>query len=641
MKFLIIIKNSTMKSFITFLPKQQAIFFLFSTLFFVMGISGYSQTLKDEVPDGKYIGTIANINFFENPGANEAQYETLLTSEFNGIVAENNYKMGFVIPNQPSDPFNLTVSDINIAYLDRMIDYANQNGMIKRGHALIWYNQAPGWLSSIATGWTDQQIYDFAEQYITVVLTYTKGKIEEWDVFNEAISDGYPASFRTGTWYDNVASVQDFMDQCFMYARAADPDAVLFYNDYNIEEFKNDINSKNGFMLNMVQGMIDRNVPIDAVGLQSHFISGSVSTAFTTKVEQTMDLIIASDLVCNITELDIRICNGDQTPSQSELNTQKEEYKRLTGMALSKSGSTGLTMWGFTDRYSWIPFVNGPFFDGCDNALIFDKNYNKKPSYDGVFEALQNINGTQDQSPFSGTPIAIPGVIEFENYDLGGAGVAYSDQETTNQGGSDYRSGDGVDIAEDTDGYVLAYTETGEWLEYTINVQETDSYNLTITYTSNSTGSPKARIEIDGETIVPTINFTTNGSWNDYIDQEISEIDLPQGTHVLRFYIEEGAINFDKMTFSQSVLSINDISNSDVKLSVFPMPFDSEFFIEAGFLDEDGIIDIFDIKGRKVISKEYIASQNIKVKMDEIPSGFYVLQLRGKSHTQTLKIVKR
>ena len=199
----------------------------------------HAQGLKDFLQTGKYIGTAANNPYLEG-GSNASGYNDTLISDFNCIVAENVYKMAYIIPDRPADPFNLTIDDLSASQLqlvDAMIDTAETYNMKTRGHAFIWHSQAPSWLTTDAPGWTSQQIYDFAESYINVFATYCKGRIDEWDVVNEALNDN-GNGFRTGTWYDNVSDKQDFIEHCFTVAHTADPDADLFYNDYSIELYK-------------------------------------------------------------------------------------------------------------------------------------------------------------------------------------------------------------------------------------------------------------------------------------------------------------------------------------------------------------------------------------------------------------------
>ena len=158
--------------------------------------------LKDlAVKKGKFIGNLMRDDFFNNFQINDGHIDNILKSEYNALVVGNKMKMSNLLKNKPSDPFNITISDINTYNIDRFIDYANKNGMKKRGHVMIWFKQIPKWLEEESVEWTAQEIYDFSKSYIIALTNYTSGKIEEWDVLNEAIVNN---GFREGTWYEKV-----------------------------------------------------------------------------------------------------------------------------------------------------------------------------------------------------------------------------------------------------------------------------------------------------------------------------------------------------------------------------------------------------------------------------------------------------
>jgi endo-1,4-beta-xylanase len=500
-----------------------------------------AQSLKDLAPRAKYIGTIVNTNFFDNPQSNEKEYEAIIKSQFNGIVAENNYKMGLLIPNQPKNPFHLTLKDINTAYLDKLIDFGTQNNMIIRGHCLIWQNQVPQWLSALSKNWTSKQIYQFTQQYISLVVGYTKGKIQEWDVVNEAIDDK-SSQLRTNTWYDNVKNKQDFINQCFVYTRKADPKALLFYNDYSIEGFQEKEDSRNHFMLSMIRDMQKNKIPIDGVGLQSHLVSEYLEDGYVFSIGRTIDEITSMGLKCSITEFDIRICNNQNTASIQQLAIQKQKYQNMVGLFLGHKGVTGITFWGFTDKHSWIPAI----MSNCGNAHIYDTAYKPKPAYDGVVESLKQLQQLPKQKPFLEKPIEIPGIIEFENYDYGGKGSSFMDREETNNGNYTNRK-DPVDLIQESNGnIILGYTEAGEWLEYTVGIKKSGIYSFDIVNCSAETNNAQARIEIDGIRAAYSFVFIPNGSWSTYKTDTVN-IALPAGIHRLKFYIEKGPVNLDKI----------------------------------------------------------------------------------------------
>jgi endo-1,4-beta-xylanase len=500
-----------------------------------------AQSLRELVPNGKYIGTTINANYFDNLYKNDKEYDSIIKSQFNGIVAESNYKMGQIIPNEPKNPFRLTLKDINAKYLDQLIQFGQENKMTIRGHCLIWQNDIPRWLSKLAKNWNNKQIYDFTKQYISLVVGYTKGKIKEWDVVNEVIDDRGP-KFRSNTWFDNVIDKQDFINQCFVHAKKADSKALLFLNDYSIEGFQERPDSRNYFMLDMVKNMKKNKIPIDGVGLQCHLLSGILDEGYIFSIGRTIDEITSMGLKCSITEFDIRICNLQNTPSRQQLEVQKQEYQKMIQLFLVNKGVTGITFWGFTDKLSWIPKL----IKNCGGAHLYDANYKTKPAYQGVIEGLTILKQLGQKKPRNNQPISIPGTIEFENYDQGGKGISYMEREEINSGNFNERN-DAVDLSQENNNIVLGYTEAGEWLEYTVNIQKTGFYSFEISNCSAAITNGQARIEIDGLRVGDSFTFIPNGDWSKYKEDTFNTIRLPSGIHTLRFYIEKGAVNLDKM----------------------------------------------------------------------------------------------
>ena len=158
--------------------------------------------LKDiAVEKGKFIGNLMRDGFFDNHEIYNGAIDNILKTEYNALVTGNKLKMANILRERPDDPFNIKISDLNTYNIDRFVDYANKHNMKKRGHVMVWYKQIPNWLEQESVNWSSQQIYSFTESYIKALSKYTVGKIDEWDVLNEAIVfNGY----RTNTWYEKV-----------------------------------------------------------------------------------------------------------------------------------------------------------------------------------------------------------------------------------------------------------------------------------------------------------------------------------------------------------------------------------------------------------------------------------------------------
>jgi endo-1,4-beta-xylanase len=169
-----------------------------------------------------------------------------------------------------------------------------------------------------------------------------------------------------------------YIEQAFTAARAADPNARLCYNDYNTDG----INAKSNAILAMVQDFKSRGIPIDCVGFQSHLIVGQVPSDYQANLQRFAD----AGVDVQITELDIRM----PTPASSaNLQQQASDYSKVVSACLAVSRCNDITVWGITDKYSWVPNT----FPGQGAALLFDDNYNKKPAYTAVIQALGGGTG--------------------------------------------------------------------------------------------------------------------------------------------------------------------------------------------------------------------------------------------------------
>lgn len=310
-----------------------------------------------------FIGAAVSNAFFGFTPTNT--YVTTLKGEFNALVAENAMKFGPLRPSETTFNFNSA---------DYLVDFALDNNMEIRGHALIWHNQLPSWVEE--GDFSRDELLAVMEEHITTVVGRYKGQIREWDVVNEAIVTNTPDNFRRTIFYNTIGP--EYIDSAFVYAHRADPDALLFYNDYSAES----INEKSNVMYEMVQGMLERGIPIHGVGLQSHFILNSINFS---SMDQNMKRFADLGLLTNITELDIRMHNSLFDDPQA-LADQAENYKQLMELCLENESCTSFIMWGFTDAFSWVP----GFFENYGNALIYDHNYHPKPARDSLFSTLSD-----------------------------------------------------------------------------------------------------------------------------------------------------------------------------------------------------------------------------------------------------------
>ena len=310
---------------------------------------------------GITFGTCVNSQWFSNQTG--GTYDNILKNEFAMVVAENEMKVDAIEPSQ---------NNFNFSNGDKLVNFAMSNNMKVRGHTLVWHSQLPGWMGN----WSGSRdgLISAMNNHITKTMQHYKGKVAEWDVVNEACDDS-GNGLRRSVWTNKIGN--DFIDIAFQTARQADPDALLFYNDYNIE----DMGAKSNTAYNMIKSMKERGIPIDGVGFQCHFING-MSSSQLAAIEQNVKRYAALGLQVSFTELDIRM--NDSENQTNGFNTQGSNYKSLMEIALRNDNVKTFVVWGFTDKYSWIPQT----FPGTGRGLIYDNNFNPKPAYHGIKEAL-------------------------------------------------------------------------------------------------------------------------------------------------------------------------------------------------------------------------------------------------------------
>lgn len=303
-----------------------------------------------------YVGSAIDRGF-RMAGTEGTTFRTTFTRQFNMLTAENDMKHAGLQPSR--GVFRYTSADSLVAF-------AEQNGMKVRGHTLIWHNQNASWLTNGT--WTKDEAKQLLVDHITNVVAHYRGRVMEWDVLNEILADN--GSLRAGVWLNAIGP--EYIELAFRTARAADPNAGLFYNDYNIEG----VNAKSDSAYQLVSDLVARGVPVTGVGFQGHFIVGQIPSTIAANIQR----FAALGLKVHFTELDIRM----PTPSTSaSRETQAQNYRDVVSTCLSFPACGAVVTWGLTDKESWIPSV----FAGQGEALLFDASYQPKPA----FSALQAV----------------------------------------------------------------------------------------------------------------------------------------------------------------------------------------------------------------------------------------------------------
>jgi endo-1,4-beta-xylanase len=196
---------------------------------------------------------------------------------------------------------------------------------------------------------------------------------------------------RDSIWYNHPGiglSGPAYIDQAFRWARAADPHALLFYNDYDVEDAHH--NAKSDALYELVKGMRARGVPIDGVGLQFHVTTGPNSPS-AAGVDANIARLAALGLQVHLTELDVRIpLDSNGNASAADLAAQARTYHDIVAVCLKYKACTAIQTWGFTDKHSWIPHA----YKGFGAALPFDANFLPKAAYSAIGQALAVTEST-------------------------------------------------------------------------------------------------------------------------------------------------------------------------------------------------------------------------------------------------------
>jgi endo-1,4-beta-xylanase len=326
-----------------------------------VGVSEAPETLRDAVSGtGFRIGAAVA----DSPLNNDSSYRATLAREFNAVTPENAMKWDAIEPSR---------GQFSFAAADRIVSAARQNGQDVYGHALVWHSQLPGWVSNLGAS----ELRSAMLNHIEVVGRHFAGQVRAWDVVNEVFNEN--GTRRNSVFQQKLGN--GYIAEAFRAASAADPAAKLYINDYNVEG----INAKSNAMYDLVRQLLADGVPVDGVGLQAHFVVGGVPQDLRQNIQRFADL----GLEVKITELDVRI----PTPADSgELAQQATDYATVTETCLQVGNCVGVTTWGITDRYSWVPDV----FPGYGAALVFNESYAKKPAYSALLESLGGSAGPGD-----------------------------------------------------------------------------------------------------------------------------------------------------------------------------------------------------------------------------------------------------
>ncbi|PVF98621.1 putative endo-1,4-beta-xylanase [Serendipita vermifera] len=303
----------------------------------------------------RYFGVAYDVNHIP-----DTNYTQLVLAQFGQITAENSLKWETTEPQR--GVFNFTNGDI-------VVKTAQKNRMSFRAHVLVWHSQLPAWVT--AGNFTKSELTDVMKNHIKGVAGHFKGIPYTWDVVNEVFNED--GTWRSTVFYNTIGP--EFVDIAFKTARQVDPHAMLAINDYNIDG----AGPKSTAMINLVKSARNRGIPIDQIGAQAHLVVGTLPTT----IKENWQAFADTGAWVAITEIDIRM---PTPPTPESLAQQAADYKYVVESCLAVRRCVGLTVWGASDKYSWVPDV----FEGEGAPLPWDENLAPKPAYTAIVKALKN-----------------------------------------------------------------------------------------------------------------------------------------------------------------------------------------------------------------------------------------------------------
>jgi endo-1,4-beta-xylanase len=376
------------------------------------------HTLKEAYKDHFYVGVAINRTMAMNAAVRADNVNrtmdqitkdiALAKEQFSQIVPENDTKWALIHPRPGPDGYDF-------APADAFVKFGLDNNMYLVGHTLVWHGQTPGWVfaaTNSATytnalvagpagggrggrgggggrgGMADarptrEELLQRLHDHISTVVGRYKGKIKVWDVVNEAIADGGTAILRDSPWTQIIG--QDFIEKAFEYAHEADPDAILRYNDYSLEN-----PAKRRKLITLIKSLQEKHIPVGAIGSQTHV---SVSSPTFEQEDQVLTELETLGLPIHITELDVNSASGGQRSTSGAVGENvtgggvvSDADKRLASayaglfkafLKHEKSVKV-VTFWGINDAVSWRAQGRPLLFDGEDKP---------KPAFDAVIRA--------------------------------------------------------------------------------------------------------------------------------------------------------------------------------------------------------------------------------------------------------------
>ncbi|MEU4626398.1 endo-1,4-beta-xylanase [Actinoplanes sp. NPDC023801] len=327
------------------------------------GHGSHVKTLRQAAPRDLKIGTAVAggghhlEQAYPDPFTYDRPYRKVLAREFNSASPENQMKWEFIHPERHR---------YNFGPADAIVRFARQHGQVVRGHTLLWHSQNPEWLAEGT--FTKAELRSILKQHIFTVVGRYRGQIHQWDVANEIFNEN--GEYRQENIFIRELGPGIVAD-AFRWAHQADPRAQLFLNDYGVEWPGAKVDAYEA----LAEQLLADRVPVHGFASQAHL---SMRYGAPDQLREVLQRFDDLGLHTAITELDVRMdLPAGGVPTAEQLATQAQYYKTVLDACLAVDDCNSFTIWGFTDKYSWVPV----FFPAEGAATVMDDDFRRKPAY--------------------------------------------------------------------------------------------------------------------------------------------------------------------------------------------------------------------------------------------------------------------
>ncbi|HEY4786200.1 MAG TPA: endo-1,4-beta-xylanase [Bacteroidales bacterium] len=348
-------------------------------------------TLKQALKDKFFIGTALNANQITE---RDSESVRLIKEQFNAIVPENCMKSAIIHPKE---------DEYDFALADQFVEFGEKNNLFVTGHTLIWHGQLARWFCVDENGnnVSAEVLKDRMKKHIYTIVGRYKSRVKGWDVVNEAIEDN--GAYRKSKFYEILG--EDFIPLAFQYAHEADPNAELYYNDYNMA-----MPGKRDAVVALIKKLKNMGIRIDAVGMQGHLL---LNFPAVDEFEKSMLAFANAGVKVQITELDMSILPRPRRNVGADVSANFQYKQELNPYVNALPDSVSqvwnqrmndffklflkhkdiirrVTLWGASDGDSWLN--NWPIPGRTDYPLLFDRHYRPKAGVGSIIEEATGGN---------------------------------------------------------------------------------------------------------------------------------------------------------------------------------------------------------------------------------------------------------